>query len=68
MSESDRVRLRAKSEADAARASEALAAAKRRKLELQAMVRAIQAKAADERQQAESVVEQLRQRGWEEYL
>jgi rhodanese-related sulfurtransferase len=61
MSESDRVRLRAKSEADAARASEALAAAKRRKLELQAMVRAIQAKAADERQQAESVVEQLRQ-------
>ncbi len=61
MSDSERVRLRAKSEAEAARAAEALAAAKRRKLELQAMVRAMQARAADERQQAESVVEQLRQ-------
>lgn len=61
MSDSERVRMRAKSEADAARAAEALAAAKRRKLELQAMVRAMQTKAASERQQAESVVEQLRQ-------
>jgi rhodanese-related sulfurtransferase len=61
MSDSQRVRLRAKSEADAARANEALAAAKRRKLELEAMVRTMEAKAANERQQAESVVEQLRQ-------
>jgi len=61
MSDSQRVRMRAKSQAEAARADEALAAAKRRKLELEAMVRAMQAKTADERQQAESVVEQLRQ-------
>ncbi len=61
MSDSQRVKMRSKSEAEAARAAEALAAAKRRKLELEAMVRAMQAKTADERQQAESVVEQLRQ-------
>ena len=61
MSDSERVRRRARSEAEAARASEALAVAKRRKLELEAMIRAMQAKVADERQQAESVVEQLRQ-------
>ncbi len=61
MSDSERVRRRARGEAEAARASEALAIAKRRKLELEAMVRAMQAKVADERQQAESVVEQLRQ-------
>lgn len=61
MSDSQRVRMRAKGEAEAARASEALAAAKRRKLELEAMMRTMDARAADERQQAESVVEQLRQ-------
>lgn len=61
MSDSQRVRMRAKAEAEAARADEALASAKRRKLELVAMVRTMDAKAADERQQADSVVEQLRQ-------
>jgi rhodanese-related sulfurtransferase len=61
MSDSQRVRLRAKGEAEAARADEALAGAKRRKLELEAMMNAMDAKAADERQAAESVVEQLRQ-------
>jgi rhodanese-related sulfurtransferase len=53
--------LKAKGEAEAARAAEALAAAKRRKLELEAMIRTMEVRAADERQQAESVVEQLRQ-------
>jgi rhodanese-related sulfurtransferase len=61
MSDSERVRRRARGEAEAARANEALAVAKRRKLELEALIRAMQAKVADERQQAESVVEQLRQ-------
>lgn len=61
MSDSERVRMRARGEAEAARATEALAAAKRRKLELEAMIRAMEVRAADERQQAESVVEQLRQ-------
>ncbi len=61
MSDSQRVRMRAKSEAEAARAAEALAGAKRRKLELESMARTLQAKAADERQQDDSVVEQLRQ-------
>jgi rhodanese-related sulfurtransferase len=61
MSDSERVRMRAKGEAEAARAAEALAAAKRRKLELEAMIRTMEVRAADERQQAESVVEQLRQ-------
>jgi rhodanese-related sulfurtransferase len=61
MSDSQRVRMRAKCEAEVARASEALASAKRRKLELEAMVKAMAAKESDERQQAESVVEQLRQ-------
>ena len=61
MSDSQRARMRAKGEAETARADEALAGAKRRKLELEAMARAIQTKATDERQQAESVVEQLRQ-------
>ncbi len=61
INDSERVRMRSKAEVDAARAGEALAAAKRRKLELQAMVRAMQTKAADERQQAQSVVDQLRQ-------
>lgn len=61
MSDSQRVRMRAKGEAEAARAAEALAGAKRRKLELEAMVNAMETKAASERQQAESVVEQLRQ-------
>ena len=61
MSSSEQVRMRARGEAEAARASEALAAARRRKLELEAMVRTMQAKAATEREQAESVVEQLRQ-------
>jgi rhodanese-related sulfurtransferase len=61
MSDSQRVKMRAKNEVEAARAAEALAGAKRRKLELEAMAHAMQAKAADERQQAESVVEQLRQ-------
>jgi rhodanese-related sulfurtransferase len=61
MSDSQRVRMRAKSEAEAARAAEALAGAKRRKLELESMVRTMEAKAADEHQQADSVVEQLRQ-------
>ena len=61
MSDSERVRMRARGEAEAARAAEALAAAKRRKLELEAMIRTMEARAADERQQAESVVEQLRQ-------
>jgi rhodanese-related sulfurtransferase len=61
MSDSERVRMRARGEAEAARATEALAAAKRRKLELEAMIRTMETRAADERQQAESVVEQLRQ-------
>ena len=61
MSDSERVRMRAKGEAEAARAAEALAAAKRRKLELEAIVRTMQARVASERQEAESVVEQLRQ-------
>jgi rhodanese-related sulfurtransferase len=61
MSDSQRVRMRAKGEAEAARADEALAGAKRRKLELEAMVRTMESRAASERQQAESVVEQLRQ-------
>ncbi len=61
VSDSERVRRRARGEAETARAAEALAGAKRRKLELEAMIRAIEAKAADERSQAESVVEQLRQ-------
>jgi len=61
MSDSERVRMRARGEAEAARAAEALAAAKRRKLELEAMIRTMESRAADERQQAESVVEQLRQ-------
>lgn len=61
MSDSQRVRMRAKGEAEAARAAEALAGAKRRKLELEMMMRTMDARAANERQQAESVVEQLRQ-------
>ena len=61
VSDSQRVRMRAKGELESARADEAMAGAKRRKLELEAMVRAMDATAADERQQAESVVEQLRQ-------
>jgi len=61
VSDSQRVRMRAKGELESARADEALAGAKRRKLELEAMVRTLDATAADERQQAESVVEQLRQ-------
>lgn len=61
MSDSQRVRMRAKSEAEVARAAEALAGAKRRKLELESMVHTMEAKTADERQQADSVVEQLRQ-------
>ena len=61
VSDSQRVRMRAKGELESARADEALAGAKRRKLELEAMVRTLVATAADERQQAESVVEQLRQ-------
>ncbi len=61
MSDSQRVRMRAKGEAEAARADEALAGARRRKLELESMARTMEAKAADERQQADSVVEQLRQ-------
>jgi rhodanese-related sulfurtransferase len=61
MSDSQRLRMRAKAEAESARAIEALAGAKRRKLELQSMVTTMETKAATERQQAESVVEQLRQ-------
>lgn len=61
MSDSQRLRMRAKGEAEAARAEEALASAKRRKLELEAMMRTMETRAASERQQAESVVEQLRQ-------
>jgi len=61
ISDSQRVRMRAQGELESARAEEALAGAKRRKLELEAMVRALDATAADERQQAETVVEQLRQ-------
>ena len=61
LSDSDRVRARAKADAEAARATEAMVAAKRRKLELEAMVQAMETRAASERQQAESVVEQLRQ-------
>jgi rhodanese-related sulfurtransferase len=55
------VKRRSKLELDAARAGEALAGAKRRKLELEHMIRAVDAKAASERKQADSVVEQLRQ-------
>ncbi len=61
MSDSERVMRRTRGEVEAARAGEALAIAKRRKLELEAMIRAMHAKAADERQQAESVAGQLRQ-------
>ncbi|MDX1432896.1 MAG: cyclic nucleotide-binding domain-containing protein [Gammaproteobacteria bacterium] len=61
LSDSDRVRARARADAEAARATEALVSAKRRKLELEAMVRAMETREASERQQAESVVEQLRQ-------
>jgi len=61
LSDSDRVRARARADAEAARATEAMVAAKRRKLELEAMVRAMETREASERQQAESVVEQLRQ-------
>lgn len=61
ISDSQRVRMRAKGEVESARADEALAGAKRRKIELETMVRVMEAQAADERQQAESVVEHLRQ-------
>ncbi|MDX1432824.1 MAG: cyclic nucleotide-binding domain-containing protein [Gammaproteobacteria bacterium] len=45
---------------DAHRAAEALSAAQRRKRELEIMIRAVEARAANERQQAESAVEQIR--------
>jgi len=61
ISDSQRVRMRTKGEVESARADVALASARRRKLELEVMVRSMDAQAADERQQAETVVEHLRQ-------
>ena len=61
ISDSQRVAMLARGEVASARADEALAGAKRRKIELETMINAMAVQAADERQQAESVAERLRQ-------